>query len=393
MNYNFDEIVNRQHTNCIKYDMLDFFFGADDILPMWVADTDFRTPDFIMEAIRERAQHEVLGYSFRPDSYYEAIIGWMQRRHNWAIEKEWITFSPGVVAGITLAIEALTKPGDKIVVQPPVYFPFFDSVKGTGRTMVENPLMLKNGRYYFDLDDLKAKIDENTKMLILCNPHNPGGMVWSKEELEELGDMCVEHNMLIVSDEIHLDLTFKGHTHTPMASVSEKIAKNTITCTAPSKTFNTAGLTSSMVIISNKRYRAAYERKLNVPHLNMGNIFGTVATEVAYTHGDAWVDQLMGYVEENYYYLESYFAEHIPQVKVMKPEATFLVWLDCSALGVDDVEFHELLAKQFKIGLNDGPRFGTGGAGFVRINIGCPRPILKEGLSRIEKAVKSLENG
>ncbi|TKG90145.1 putative C-S lyase [Puteibacter caeruleilacunae] len=390
MTYNFDTIVDRRNTNCIKYDALEHIFGVDDILPLWVADTDFEVPDFILDAIKGRAEHPVLGYTFRGDEHYEAIQGWMERRHNWKVDRNWITSSPGVVAGLTLAINALTKPGDKIVVQPPVYFPFFDSVKGTNRVLVENPLKKENGRFHFDMEDLKAKVDEDTKMIILSNPHNPGGTAWTRDELEELGNFCVEHDIIIISDEIHQDLAFSGHVHTPMASISEKIAQQTIICTAASKTFNIAGLATSIVIIPNRRYKVAYEKELHVAHLDMGNIFGILALEAAYTKGDDWTDQMMDYVEENYNYLEQFISERIPQLKVMKPEATFLVWIDFSALGFNDKELMEFLLQKAKVGLSDGPRFGVGGEFHARINIGCPKSVLEEGLKRIEKAVNEL---
>jgi cysteine-S-conjugate beta-lyase len=299
--YNFDEIIPRSGTNCLKYDAREWMFKTDDVLPLWVADTDFRTPDFIVEAIKKRAEHEIYGYTFKPDSYYDAIIGWMKRRHNWEVKKEWISFSPGVVAGLTFAIETFSKPGDGVIVQSPVYFPFFDSVKGTKRKLIENPLKIENGRLTFDFDDLKSKIDKNTKLLLLCNPQNPGGMVWTHKELEELSAICLENGVMVISDEIHSDLIFEGHTHIPFTTLSEEAAKNSVICMAPSKTFNVAGLASSLVIIPDKTKHARYERALNVGHLGMGNIFGSVALEAAYTHGDEWLGQLMDYLWENYF--------------------------------------------------------------------------------------------
>ena len=275
--YNFDEIVPREGTNCIKYDARDWIFKTNDVLPLWVADMDFKTPDFIADAIKKRAEHEIYGYTFKPESYYQSVIDWMKRRHNWEIQKEWISFSPGVVAGLTFAIETFSKPGDGVIVQPPVYFPFFDSVKGTKRRMIENPLKIENGRYTFDFDDLKSKIDENTKLLLLCNPQNPGGMVWTRDELEQLAAICLENDILVISDEIHSDLIFPGNQHIPFATLSEEAANNCVICMAPSKTFNVAGLASSVVIIPNKTKFARYERTLNVGHMGGGNIFGTVA--------------------------------------------------------------------------------------------------------------------
>jgi cystathionine beta-lyase len=386
MKYNFDEIVKREGTNCLKYDARERFFGNSDVLPLWVADMDFKTPDFIVDAIKKRAEHEIYGYTFRGDSYYQSIIGWMKRRHNWEVQKEWISFSPGVVAGLTFAIEAFSKPGDGVVVQPPVYFPFFDCVKETKRKMIENTFKTENGRYTFDFEDLKSKIDENTKLLLLCNPQNPGGMVWTKEELTELASICIENNIMIISDEIHSDLIFESHKHIPIASLSDEIAQNCMVLMAPSKTFNVAGLSSSIVIIPDKTKFVGYERAIGVGHLAMGNIFGSVAMEAAYTHGDEWLNQMLQYLWNNYVVLEDFFKNNLPKVKVMKPEATYLIWLDFREYGMKNDELMKFTIENAKVGLNDGGRFGTGGDGWLRINIGCPRSILVEALERLGKA-------
>lgn len=384
--YNFDEIVPREGTNSIKYDGLKKFFKHEGLLPLWVADMDFRTPDFIVEAMRRRLDHEIYGYTIRPDSYFEAVVSWMKRRFDWNIQKEWISFSPGVVAGLTLGIETFSNPGDGVVVMPPVYFPFFDCVKGTKRKLVENPLKLENGRYTFDLDDLKSKIDKNTKLLLLCNPQNPGGMAWTREELTALTDICLENDIMIISDEIHSDLVYKGHQHIPLASISEEVAQHCMISMAPSKTFNVAGLSSSLVIIPNKTRFARFERALGVGHLGMGNIFGTVALEAAYTHGDEWLEQMLEYLWKNYLLLENFITEKLPKVKVIRPEATYLVWLDFTAYGMPNEELMKFTMEQAKLALNDGGRFGTGGDGWLRINIGCPRSVLEEALNRMEKA-------
>jgi cystathionine beta-lyase len=384
-NYNFDELVDRTNTNSLKYDGRQMFFGTDDLLPLWVADMDFKTPDFIVEALKDRLEHEVLGYTFRSDSYSDAIIQWLDKRHNWKVKKEWISFSPGVVAGLTLAIDTYSKPGDEIIVQPPVYFPFYDSIKGLGRKMVENPLKLAGGRYTFDLDDLKQKITANTKMLLLCNPQNPGGMVWTKDELTELATICLENKVLIVSDEIHSDLVFEGHKHIPLPTLSDEIANNCIVCMAGSKTFNIAGLTTSFVVIPNKKLFVRYERTLKVPHLHMGNIFGSIALETAYREGAGWVDQVVDYLQGNYRFLESYLADKLPNIKPMKPEATYLIWLDFSEYQLSDDDLNAKLIDA-GVGLNRGVQFGKQGSGFMRINIGCPRATLEQALGRIEQA-------
>lgn len=383
--YNFDELVDRTNTNCIKYDGRQMFFGTEDVLPLWVADMDFKTPDFIINALKERLEHEVLGYTFRDDSYAESITNWLEKRHAWKVEKEWLSFSPGVVAGLTLAIEAFSKPGDEVIVQPPVYFPFFDSVKGTGRKMVENPLKLENGRYTFDLEDLKQKITPETKLLLLCNPQNPGGMVWTREELEALTAICLENKVLVISDEIHSDLVFEGHKHIPLPTISEEVAQSCVVCMAGSKTFNIAGLTTSFVVIPNKRLLARYERELKVPHLHMGNIFGSVALETAYREGEAWLEQMLVYLQENMQLVRTYLKENLPQVVPMEPEATYLVWLDFNALGLSDEDLNERLLKA-GVGLNRGVQFGKQGSGYMRINIGCQRSTLLQALECIKAA-------
>lgn len=388
--YNFDKVISREGTNCIKYDAREWMFKTNDVLPLWVADMDFKTPDFIVKAIKKRVEHEIYGYTLKSESYFNSVVGWMKRRHNWQIKKEMISFSPGVVAGLTLAIETFSAPGDEVVVQPPVYFPFFDCVKGTKRNILENPLKLENGRYTFDFDDLKSKITENTKLLLLCNPQNPGGMVWTRKELEKLSSICHENNIMVISDEIHSDLIYKGHQHIPFATLSEEAANNCMVCMAPSKTFNVAGLSSSIIIIPNKTKFARYERALSVGHLGMGNIFGSIALEAAYTHGDEWLNQLLNYLWGNYLLLEDFFENKLPKVKVMKPEATYLIWLDFTAYGMNNKELMKFTIENAKVGLNDGGRFGMGGDGWLRINIGCPRSILKEGLERIAKAFMKL---
>lgn len=389
--YDFDEIVQREGTNCLKYDARKLFFKTPDLLPLWVADMDFKTPDFIVDAIKKRLEHEIFGYSLKPDSYFKSIIYWMKRRHNWEIQKGRISFSPGVVAGLTIAIETFSKPGDGVVVQPPVYFPFFDCVKGTKRKMIENPLKIEKDRYTFDFEDLKSKIDGDTKLLLLCNPQNPGGMVWTREELTELATICLENNIMVISDEIHSDLIFEGHKHIPIASISDEAAQNCMVLMAPSKTFNVAGLTSSIVIIPNKAKFVRYERMLGVGHLGMGNIFGTVALEAAYTNGDDWLDQLLKYLWGNYLLLEGFFKANLPKVKVMIPEATYLVWLDFTEYGMRNRELINFTAENAKVGLNDGGRFGTGGDGWLRINIGCPQSVLVEALKRLKGAFSEIE--
>ena len=388
MNYNFDELVERKGTNCIKYDANERFFGKDDILPLWVADMDFKTPDFIIKAIKERLNHEVFGYSIRTKSYYQSIIDWVKRRHNWEIKKEWISFSPGIVPAINMAVLAYTNPGDKIIIQPPVYHPFFYAIKNNDRELVENPLILRNSRYYVDFKDLEDKL-KDAKMLILSNPHNPGGSVWTKDELKKLGELCVKNNVLVMSDEIHADLVYKNYSYTPLASISNEIANYTVTFIAPSKTFNMAALATSSVISSNIELKEKYDKVLDAIHIGMGNVFGTVASEAAYTHGDEWLDQLMEYLEKNLNLVEDYIKEKIPQIKMLRPEGTYLVWLDCSDLDLKGKDLKNFMIEDAGLGFNDGRMFGTGGEGFMRMNIACPKQIVLDALIRLEKAVNN----
>lgn len=390
MKYNFDEIVNRENTASVKYDLRTEIFGKKDVIPMWVADMDFKTPDFIINAIKERTKHEVFGYSIRPKSYFSAVVNWLKRRHHWEIQEEWISFGPGIVPAINMAVLAYSNEGDKIIVQPPVYFPFFSAIENNNRTMVENPLVLKNNRYSIDFKDLEEKL-KDAKMLLLSNPHNPGGSVWTKEELKKLGELCVKNNVLIMSDEIHADLVFSEYTFTPLASISEAIANYTVTFIAPSKTFNMAALATSSVISSNKELKEKYDKVLDTIHVGMGNVFGTVASEAAYNNGDEWLDQLMDYLSENLDLMQDFFEEKIPGIRMIRPEGTYLVWLDCSELDLKGKDLKDFMIEDAGLGFNDGRMFGTGGEGFMRMNIACPKQTILDALIRLEKAVINLK--
>ncbi len=384
MKYNFDEIIDRRNTNCEKYDDLLAIFGKDNLIPLWVADTDFRTPDFIADAIKKRADHEIYGYPMIPESFYNSIQNWINARHDWKIEKEWISFSPNVVIGLASTVLSLTKPGDKIIVQPPVYFPFFHVIKGNDRIIVENQLKVVNNHYEIDYDDLINKIDSNTKMLFLCSPHNPGGRVWQKEELKKLGEICLENNIIIVSDEIHSDLIFPGRKHTPIASVSDKLSNICITLMSASKTFNIAGLSSSYVIIPNKELRSKFNYFINHNHFSGGNIFGLTATEAAYSNGHEWLQMLLEYLEGNLNIVTAFFTENFPSLKVMIPEGSFLVWIDLSGIGMPIKDAMDKLIEN-GLALSPGYLFGSGGENFVRLNMGCPKSILINGLEIFKK--------
>ncbi len=389
MLYDFDTVIDRYNTSSVKWDEVGNLFGDKDLLPMWVADMDFKAPAPVIEAIKQKAEHGIFGYTSRPDSYYEAVIGWFKRRHNWEVQKEWICHSPGVVPALTYMVQAFTQPGDKIVIQPPVYYPFTNVAVANDRQIVHNPLRFEDGRYTMDFADLRSKLDPAVKLLILCNPHNPVGRVWTKEELTELGNICLEHNVLVIADEIHCDLLLNGHVHVPFAQLSEAFAQNSVICTAPSKTFNLAGLQTSNIIIPNEKWREAFTTRLDTLSIRRTNTFGLVATESAYRFGDEWLDQLLAYLEENLAFMTDYLARHIKEIKVIQPEGTYLVWLDCRELGLDAKALEQLNQKQAKVALDEGYIFGEGGAGFVRINIACPRSILAEGLKRIEQAVNA----
>lgn len=384
MLYNFDEIIDRTGTDSLKYDARNRLFGTEDVLPMWVADMDFRTPDFIVDAMKKRMEHEIFGYTLKPDSLYDAVIGWMQRRHGWKIEKDWIIFTPGVVPAFTMCVLAYSQPGEKVIVQSPVYYPFFGAVDLNKRIQLNNPLKRVGDQYEMDLDDLKRKLDDKTKMMLFCSPHNPVGRVWTRSELLELAEVCQENNIVMISDEIHSDLIFEGHKHIPYAMLGDEYAMNSITCVAPSKTFNIAGLSSSAVIIPNPALRKKFADVVESLHIAGGNIFGSVAMEAAYAHGDEWLSQALKYIEGNVKLLENFAAENLPRVKVIHPEGTYMAWIDFSRLGLTDTELRKFMVEKVKLGMNHGPVFGPGGEGFQRINLGCPRSIVEEGLARLK---------
>lgn len=386
MNYSFDEIIDREGTACVKWDLRENVFGKADVLPMWVADMDFKTPGFITDAVIQRANHAVYGYSFRTDGYYTSIINWMQTHHDWTIERDWIVHTPGVVPLLYMATLAFTEPGDKILIQTPVYPPFFDAVQKNNRQLIFNPLILKGNRYEIDFTDLDLKLAE-CKMMIISNPHNPVSRVWTKDELLEIGRLCLKHNVLLISDEIHCDLVLSAYKHIPTASLSPEIANNTLTCLASSKTFNTAGLSTSNVVVSNPILRARLDKTIQSVHIDSGNLFGAVASEAAYTHGSEWHKQLIAYLEGNVELIRSFLSEKLPDIKLIEPEATYLLWLDFRALGLAQPDLVNMLIHKAGLGLNDGTAFGTDGIGFMRINIGCPRSMLLEGLQRLEKAI------
>ena len=389
--YNFDEIIDRTQTDSVKWSINERKFGNKDVLSMWIADMDFRSPEPVVQALVERANQGVFGYTTRSESYSLSIINWLKKRHNWETNRSWQVTTPGVLPGLIAALLAFTQPGDKVVIQPPVYPPFFKIILNNGRQVVENTLIENDGYYTMDFDLLEQQLsDPAVRMMILCSPHNPTGRVWSKDELTQLGQLCCLHKVLLVSDEIHSDLVFSWAKHTPIALISPEIAQNTISLFAPSKTFNLAGLHTSIVIIPNSELRSRYLQMIDNLGIGGSTVFGMLGLETAYREGEEWLSQLLTYLEGNMCFLENFIQSRIPQIRVRKPEGTYLVWLDCRSLGMTRVELKHFIIHNAGLGLDEGANFGKPGEGFMRLNAGCPRAVLNQGLDQLSNAVKSL---
>lgn len=385
--YNFDKIVDRLDTDNVKYDLREAYFGKADVLPMWVADMDFETPDFVREAIQKRAQHPIYGYSFRPEAYFTSIINWVNCRHQWKLEKDWILFSPGIVPALNMATLTFTKPGDGILVQPPVYFPFFSAVTNHNRKLIENQLVYSDGKYTIDFNDFENKA-KGASMFFLSNPHNPVGRLWTKDELQKMGEICVKNNVIIIADEIHCDLTLPGFQYVPMASLSEEISGKTITCLAPSKTFNMAGMSTSSLVIEDETLRNQFEQTIEHVHVGSGNLFGNAASIAAYTHGDQWLDELLKYIENNFKLLDDFIKSEVPDLQLIKAEATYLAWIDFGRTGLSDDEIKQKLLYEAKLGLSPGTLFGSGGGGFQRMNLATPKTNILDALERLKCAFR-----
>ncbi|MBN2486045.1 MAG: PatB family C-S lyase [Bacteroidales bacterium] len=386
---NFDELINREGTSSYKYDLRKSIFGTDDLYPMWVADTEFRAPGFVLERLQQRINHGILGYTITTDAYYKSIIHWLEKKHNWGVKKSWIKYSPGVVPSLFASVLAFTNPGEKVIVQTPVYHPFYYAIEQTGRQLVKNPLVLKNGRYEMDFDDLLSKIDSKVKLIFLCSPHNPTGNVWKKNELERFSEICLANNIIIISDEIHADIVYKPNLHIPLASLSDEISANTITLMAPSKTFNIAGLNSSYIVSSNKNLLDKINYFFEGMHIGP-NLFAPEATIAAYENGLEWLEQLTCYFMSNINTATSFFEANMGKLNINKPEGTFLLWLDFRKYNLPQKQINEILIKKAKTGLSDGTIFGAEGEGFQRMNIGCPASLLKEALNSIAGAFRSI---
>jgi len=386
--WSFDEVIDRSKTQSVKWDSF-----KNDLLPLWVADMDFRAPQPIIKAIIQRAEHGIYGYTYYPSSYYDVLLKWFKRRYNWVIKKKWLVFTPGVISAINLTIQAFSNPGDKIIVQNPVYYPFYGAIQTNGRQILLNPLKLLNGRFQMDFEDLEQKIkDPRAKLLILCSPHNPVGRVWTMDELTQLGELCIENGIRIIADEVHCDLIYPGYKHTNFASISEKFAQNSITCTSASKTFNVPGLQLSNIIIPNQKLWQTFNNSLESVFLPedygyLPNTLSIVAIQAAFEKCEDWLDSLILYLRDNLEFLKSFINKNLPQINIIEPEGTYLVWLDFRKLGMTPIQLDTFLREKAKIILDEGYKFGQGGEGFERINIACPRSILEEALNRIYNAV------
>jgi cystathionine beta-lyase len=390
LKYDFDKVIDRTGTESLKWVYPRKVLKVEDALPMWVADMDFEAPPAVVEALRRRVDHGVFGYPLVPPSFFAAAIDWLKRRHGWTVEKKWMVMTPGIVPALNYCVRALTKPGDGVIVQTPVYHPFYYAIENHGRRVIRNLLRFDGRRYTMDLDDLGRKIEAPGQMLILCSPHNPVGRVWTREELEALGRMAVERDLLILSDEIHHDLVYRGHRHHVLAALSPDLAKRTITCIAPSKTFNIPGLATAAVVASNPDLLKEFEDEAERSGFDLGQVFGIVGFEAAYRYGEDWLDELLPYLEGNVDFIEEFLAERVPGVKLIRPEGTYLALLDCRALPVEPAALNDFFLKKAGVYFSDGTIFGDEAAGFVRINFGCPKALLEDALERVERAVRAL---
>jgi cystathionine beta-lyase len=392
--FNFDQIIDRTKSTSAKWDkkVLEKGFGDPDLLPLWVADMDFKAPQPIIDVLVKTAEYGIFGYSVTPPSFYEAVLSWFKRRYGWNINRKWLSQTPGVIPALDVAVNAFSNPGDKVIVQNPVYYPFYRVIENNGRRILLNPLEYVNNHYRMDFKDLEKKVkDPRAKMIILCNPHNPISRVWSREDLKQLGEICIKNEKLVVSDEIHCDLIFPGYKHTNFGAINEEFAQNSITCTSTSKTFNLAGLRISNIVIPNDKIRQTYVNTQASMGVGGPNLFAVAAMETAYSHEicENWLDALLIYLKGNLDFLKEYIKENIPQIKIIEPQGTYLIWLDCRDLGLEHKELEKFMRGKAKLALDEGYIFGKGGEGFERINIACPRSILQKALNRIMKALSN----
>ena len=388
MKINFDEIIDRNNTNCLKYDFAMERKHRDDLLPLWIADMDFKLPPVILKDIVNAVNHGIFGYSDAKDDYFYALSNWFESRFSWEIKQEWLIKTPGVVFAIALAIKAFTNVSDGVLIQQPVYYPFAECIHDNNRRLINNQLIYENGSYHMNLEDFEQKIiSEHVKLFILCSPHNPVGRVWTKEELLAVGEICLKHNVIIISDEIHCDFTYPGHPHTIFATLSSALEKQCIICTSPSKTFNMAGLQTSNIFIPDKNLRDTFKKELNASGYSQLNALGLIACKSAYQNGAFWLDELKEYLNENLTFTRTFLEKKLPELSLIEPEGTYLIWIDFSKLGLTHKELEHLIIEKANLWLDGGVIFGRETALFERINIACPRSILKEALERLEKAI------
>ena len=389
--YDFDKITNRKGTNCLKYDFAVERGKPADVLPLWVADMDFPVSEEITKSLHAAVEHGIYGYTQPKDAYYNAVTNWMERNHNWMTKREWIVKTPGVVFALGAAVRAFTQPGQAVLIQNPVYYPFTNIIRDNDRRVIDNTLVYENGKYRINYEDFEKKIEqEDVKLFILCNPHNPVGRVWTREELQKLGEICLRHQVIVVSDEIHNDFVYPGYEHTVFANVDPRFAEFTVTCTAPSKTFNLAGLQISNIFIPNENMRKAFQKEIDKTGYDEPNALGAVACEAAYRAGEEWLDQLKDYLLQNLNFLRKYLEENLPQIRLVEPEGTYLVWLDCSGLGISGRELDQFVVEKAGLWLDGGSMFGPSGADFQRVNIACPRATLTQALNQLKAAVDGL---
>ncbi len=385
----FDEIVNRRGTSSVKYDDLNKIFGESGVIPMWVADMDFRVATEIFEAVKTRAEHDIYGYTFHPQSFYQSAVDWVQRRHQWTILPESLSFSPGIVPALNMCVLAYTDPGDKVVIQTPVYPPFYSAIKDHGREIISNPLVKTGNNYEMDFDNLESVIDRQTKILILCHPHNPVGRVWTRLELERLASICIRHQLIVICDMVHSDLILDSQPCPSFADISPEIAALTVSLIAPSKTFNTAGLSSSLIFTSNPTLKDKFDKVRDGLHIGLGNVFGTVALEAAYRYGDAWLNSLLKYLNANFDILDEWTAR-APYVQYTRSQGTYLAWLDFSLSGLSGNELYDSVIHHAKVGMNRGLEFGREGASFMRMNLGCPASVVRKAIQQIDESFEGL---
>lgn len=389
MKYDFDTVVDRSKNNAAKYDERVKKFGTDQVIPLWIADMDFKAPQPVIDALTARAQEGIWGYTSRPASYFEAICNWQQRRHGWTIDRSLVSWSLGVVPALSMLVKLFTPEGSKVMIQTPVYGEFYDVTEAWSRTVVENKLVEQDGRWTVDWEDFEAKLPQ-VSMFLLCSPHNPLGIVWTREELVRMTDLCRKYGVLLVSDEIHSDLVFHGKTHIPTASLSHQVASEVISCISGTKTFNLAGLQASTTVFPNLRMKELYDKAWMNMDIHRNNAFSLTAMEAAFNEGEEWLDQLLEYIDGNFAFIRDYCTAHIPQIKPNLPDATYLVWLDCRALGLSNEELRRFMIEKAGLGLNEGWSFGRSLNGFMRLNAACSRKVLEQAMKQLEEAVKTL---